>query len=532
MTESSHSAHRGFARATRSLIVGLLAFSSVVAVSSANAFNFYDVARRAKELSTEKYRAPTSSMPKELRDLKFTDYQQLKHKPEHYHWSDSKQGNFQLAFHPPGMYFDLPVRINEIDAEGVRQIKYNAEHFDFGQRKLDPKQLANLGFAGFKILFPLNDPKNRQDEVASFLGASYFRVVGKGQEYGISARGLAIDTAVPSGEEFSRFTEFWVSRPANSDKHIVVFALLDSPRATGAYRFTITPGEETTVDVKARLYLRAPVAKLGIATGTSMFLYGANQPSPALNFRPELHDSDGLAFHAGNGEWLWRPLNNPKRLSTSSFAMENPRGFGLQQRNRDFMRYQDLDDHYENRPTMWVEPEGNWGKGRVELIEIPTADETNDNIVAFWVPETQPKPGAAFDLDYKLRFTKQEAKLRDPKLAYVLQTLRSAGENKGTDLIRRPDGTTAFMVDFTSPATAKPKDPPLPVSLAFSTNGNADVVENSLRRNPATNGWRVTIRIRVKDATKPVEMRAALMNDQKAVSETWSYQVPANDTAE
>src|SRR5690606_27976669 len=189
----------------------------------------------------------------------------------------------------------------------------------------------------------------------------------KDQVYGVSARGLAIDTAVPSGEEFPRFREFWIARPANSDKHLVVYALLDSPRATGAYRFTIIPGEDTTVEVRSRIYLRAPVTKLGIAPMTSMYLYGSAQPSGTQNFRPELHDSDGLAFHAGNGEWLWRPLNNPRRLANSSFLVENPRGFGLQQRGRDFRQYEDLDERYDLRPTLWVEPRGDWGKGRIEL---------------------------------------------------------------------------------------------------------------------------------------------------------------------
>jgi glucans biosynthesis protein len=531
VTESSTIAHRAYARLTRSFIVGLLAVSGAVSATSAHAFNFYDVARKAKELSNEKFKAPTSALPRELRDLKFADYQQIQLKREKYHWADNKSP-FELVFHHQGMYFDLPIKINEVDAEGVREIKYDPNNFDFGPRKPDAKALNNLGFAGFKVLYPLNNSKKPDDEIASFLGASYFRVVGKGQQYGISARGLAIDTAVPSGEEFPRFREFWVSRPANADKHIVIYALLDSPRATGAFRFTINPGEDTTVDVKSRVYLRAPVAKLGIAPMASMFLYGSNQPTTASNFRPELHDSDGLAFHAGNGEWLWRPLNNPRRLSTSSFGMENPKGFGLQQRGREFSRYEDIDDRYETRPSLWVEPSGNWGKGRVELIEIPTADETNDNIVAFWVPENQPKPGAALDLDYTLRFTRNETKLQDPKLARVVQTLRSAGELKGADLIRRADGSLALMIDFTAPATARKNDPPVPVSLSFSNNGNADVMENSLRRNPVTGGWRVTLRLKVKDPTKPVEMRAALVNGQTQVSETWSYQLPANETAE
>ncbi len=531
MTDSSLSSPRVRSFAARMLLPALALSAGLLAAAPASAFDFFDVARRAKELAGEKYKAPTSQLPKELRDLKYAEYQQIQPKRDKYLWADGRTA-FQIAFHHQGMAFDLPVKINEIDAEGVREIKYDPADFDFGPRQVDAKLLRGLGFAGFRVLYPLNDPAKRDDELASFLGASYFRVVGKGQVYGVSARGLAIDTAVPSGEEFPRFREFWIARPANSDKHIVIYALLDSPRATGAYRFTITPGEDSLVEVRSRVYLRAPVAKLGIASMASMYLYGAAQPSGTANYRPELHDSDGLAFHAGNGEWLWRPLNNPRRLANSSFMVENPRGFGLQQRARDFRQYEDLDDRYDLRPTLWVEPAGNWGKGRVELVEIPTADETNDNIVAFWVPEHQPKPGTALEMNYTLRWTRNEAGLQDPKLARVLQTRRSVGETRGTDLIRRPDGSTAFLIDFSAPAPAKPKDPPLPVSLNFSTGGNADVLENSLRRNPVTGGWRVTLRIKVKDPTKPVEMRAGLVNGQNAVSETWSYQLPGYETGE
>src|SRR5690606_3042367 len=193
------------------------------------------------------------------------------------------------------------------------------------------------------VLYPLNK-KDKQDELITLLGASYFRVVGKDQVYGLSARGLAIDTALPSGEEFPRFTEFWVERPQADRGNLLIYALLDSPRATGAYRMVVTPGKDSTVDVQARVYLREPVEKLGIAPLTSMYLFGANQPSSQLNYRPQLHDSEGLAIHTGDDEWIWRPLNNPKRLAISSYAVENPKGFGLLQRTRDFDRYEDLDD--------------------------------------------------------------------------------------------------------------------------------------------------------------------------------------------
>src|SRR5690606_33516492 len=230
----------------------------------------------------------------------------------------------------------------EVDAQGVRQVPFDPAQFDYGSLQLDPNMLQNLGLAGIRVLNAINDPRKREDEIASFLGATYFRMVGRGQVYGASARGLAIDTAQPSGEQFPRFTEFWVARPSQGDDFLNVYALLDSPSVTGAYRFVIRPGEDTVADVRAQLYFRDGVGKLGIAPLTSMFLYGANQPPATPNFRPEIHDSDGLAIRSGSGEHIWRPLNNPRRLSVSSFQVEQLRGFGLMQRARSFSRYEDL----------------------------------------------------------------------------------------------------------------------------------------------------------------------------------------------
>ncbi len=306
------------------------------------------------------------------------------------------------------MHFDTPVKINEVTANTVQEIKYDPTRFDFGDVKFDPKSTEQLGYAGFRVLYPINKA-DKQDEIMTMLGASYFRVVGKGQSYGLSARGMAIDTALPSGEEFPRFTEFWIEQPKPGDKQLVIFALLDSPRATGAYRLTLRPGSDTIVDVKSQMFLRDKVSKLGVAPLTSMFLFGANQPSKVLNYRRELHDSSGLSIHAGNGEWIWRPLNNPKHLSVSNFSVENPRGFGLLQRGRDFSHYEDLDDHYDKRPSAWIEPKGDWGKGSVDLVEIPTADETNDNIVAFWSPAKLPEAGSAAGRRYRLHWTMDEA---------------------------------------------------------------------------------------------------------------------------
>ena len=474
------------------------------------AFSLDDVSAKAKELAGQKYEAPRSNLPNEFREMKFADYQKIRFRNEKAEWADQNTP-FKLSFYHQGMHFDTPVKINEVTAESVNEIKYDPSRFDFGDVKFDPKATEQLGYAGFRVLYPINKA-DKQDEIMTMLGASYFRVVGKGQSYGLSARGMAIDTALPSGEEFPRFTEFWIERPKPGEKQLVIFALLDSPRATGAYRLTLRPGTDTIVDVKSQMYLRDKVSKLGVAPLTSMYLFGANQPSKVLNYRRELHDSSGLSIHAGNGEWIWRPLNNPKHLSVSNFTVENPRGFGLLQRGRDFSHYEDLDDNYDKRPSAWIEPEGDWGKGTVNLVEIPTADETNDNIVAFWSPAELPEVGKPLDVAYRLHWTMDEKALHPADSAWVKQTLRSTGDVKQSNLIRQPDGSVAYLVDFEGPSLkALPSD--APVRSQVSVGDNAEVVENSVRYNEHTKGWRLTLRMKIKDAGKPTEMRAALVQD-------------------
>lgn len=474
------------------------------------AFSLDDVSAKAKELAGQKYEAPRSNLPNEFREMKFADYQKIRFRNEKAEWADQNTP-FKLSFYHQGMHFDTPVKINEVTADNVQEIKYDPTRFDFGDVKFDPKATEQLGYAGFRVLYPINKG-DKQDEILTMLGASYFRVVGKDQVYGLSARGMAIDTALPSGEEFPRFTEFWIERPKPGDKHLVIFALLDSPRATGAYRLILRPGTDTVVDVKSQMFLRDKVSKLGVAPLTSMFLFGANQPSKVLNYRRELHDSSGLSIHAGNGEWIWRPLNNPKHLSVSNFTVENPRGFGLLQRGRNFSHYEDLDDNYDKRPSAWIEPEGDWGKGSVDLVEIPTADETNDNIVAFWSPEKLPEVGQPLDVAYRLHWTLDDAAFHSPDSAWVKQTLRSTGDVKQSNLIRQPDGSVAYLVDFEGPSLKK-LPPDAPVRSQVSVGDNAELVENSVRYNAHTKGWRLTLRMKIKDAGKPTEMRAALVQD-------------------
>ena len=483
----------------------------------AGAFGFDDVDRRAKELAAAAYARPAATLPAELKDLGYDQYRDIRFKRNRFLWSDAKLP-FEIAFFHQGWFYELPVKIHEVAGDEVREIAFDAQAFDYGQNKLDPAKMRGLGFAGFRVHYPLHT-RRYKDEVLVFLGASYFRALGRTQRYGLSARGLALDTAAASGEEFPRFSEFWIQRPAAKEGELTIYALLDSRRATGAYRFVLKPGRETVIEVKSRLYLREKVGKIGIAPLTSMFLFGENQRSAREDYRPEVHDSDGLSIQAANGEWIWRPLVNPRRLLVTAFATVNPAGFGLMQRDRRFRGYEDLEARYEMRPSAWVEPKGQWGAGRVELVQIPSPDETNDNIVAYWVPDQGPAPGQPLDFEYNLRWQKlSEAR---PPLAWVAQT------RKGLGYARKADNTLGFVVDFQGEALRK-LPPDARVRVVVSTDANAQILEQDVYRNPATEGWRMVLRLRRLDDAKPVELRGHLRTNNETLSETWSYVLPGN----
>ena len=482
----------------------------------ASAFDFQDVAQRAKQLASESFKKPDVALPPELRALDYEHYHQIRYKKDRTLWHDAKVP-FNVDFFPPGWHFDQPVKINEVTAQGVREIRFDPNDFDYGTNKIDAGKLRGLGFAGFRVRFPVNSATHK-DEVLSFLGASYFRALGKGQRYGLSARALAIDTALGTGEEFPRFVEFWVLRPQPSDKQLIIYGLLDSPRASGAYRFVLQPGADTVMDVTARLYLRSPVGKLGLAPLTSMFYFGRGQHPDSDDFRPSVHDSDGLSIHMGNDEWIWRPLSNPKRLLVTSFGTTNPFGFGLMQRERDFSDYEDPVLRYELRPSAWVEPKGQWGAGRVELVQIPTPDETNDNIVAYWVPDKQPAPKTAYDFSYRILWQKNKD-TRPPEL-WVAQTLLGRGYTHA------PDGSISLAIDFAGNPPPDTNTAELKPEAMVSVDPNGKLLEQKLIRNDAMGGWRLSLRLQRIDANKPVELRASLRSDNKGISETWSYILP------
>jgi periplasmic glucans biosynthesis protein len=484
------------------------------------AVDFGQVMQMAGELAGRPHKPAPVSAPEELRKLTFQQHQSIRMKPDRALWHRART-QFEVSFVHMGMSFDRPVIINEVSADGVRRIEFDSRAFDYGDLKLGALDGAGSGFAGFRVHFPLHG-KERKDEVLVFAGASYFRALAEGLRYGLAARGLAIDTGEASGEEFPRFVEFWVNRPAPGDQQLVIHALLDSRRVTGAYRFVLKPGAPTRMEVRARLFLREKVSKLGIAPFTSMFFYGENQPPPSGSARPEVHDSDGLSVQSRTGEWLWRPLLNPRRLLITSFVLTDPVGFGLMQRDRTFRSYEDLDARFDLKPSAWVVPKGKWGDGRVELVQIPSPDETNDNIVAYWIPAIQPQPRKPWDIEYELLWGRP-ASLPAPSVR-VTQTRRLApmpAERKDKGAERN----IVLVVDF-EPLDPDRVPPDLNPTWNVSSGDNGEILERTLRRHEATGGWRASVRIRQQDDKRPIELRGQLNAGSHVLSEVWSYIVP------
>ena len=355
----------------------------------------------------------------------------------------------------------------------------------------------------------------------AFLGASYFKAIGENQRFGVTGRSVAIDTGLSSGEQMPHFTRYWVVKPSLGDRYLILYALLDSPSVTGAYRFVLRPGEDTLVDVQSRLFMRDSVHKLGIAPLASMFYYGSAQPLGHDNFRPAMHTSDGLLVSDDKGSWTWQPLLNPRRLSINDYEMQRLTGFGLMQRDHDFTHYQDVDERYDQRPSVWVEPIQNWGAGKVQLIQIPSPDETNDNVVAFWQPQTQPSKGQSYDFNYRMTFTTNESRFYSKELAWVDSTYRSEGEIKQGDTSRKSDGTVAYIIDFRGD-NLKSMDAHTVVTADVTPSDNVEVVSSAVDRQPVIDGYRLTLKLRVKDVSKSQDVRAFIKDGTgHRLSETW-----------
>jgi periplasmic glucans biosynthesis protein len=485
----------------------IYAVAALAAHAAEGNFDFEMLRYRAKVLSESAYVPPANRVPEWLLHLNYDEHRLIRFDPEHSWWR--RDGlPFQLQFFHPGFLLNRTVQISEIDEGEARLIAFDRKMFDYDRlktRELPP----TMGFAGFRILYPLNKPN---DELGAFQGASYFRMLCQKTIYGLSARGLALNTAEPGGEEFPTFTDFWIERPAPNAKSLTVYALLDSPSVAGAYRFVITPGADTVMLVKGALFFRRPVKTIGLAPLTSMFWHGENTNEVTDDFRPEVHDSDGLMVFTGAGEWLWRPLTNPGAVRIAAFGDEKPRGFGLLQRDRNFENYQDLEAAYHIRPSAWIEPLGNWGRGSVRLVEIPTPNETNDNIVAFWSPDELPPAGEPLVFEYRLHWFLDQV---HPPAGYAVSTRHGRTKTHEADLER-------FMVDFAGPYLSNQGADPAIESVVTVGTG-ATLTHSIVQKNPYNGTWRAAFSIRPDGSGRPVELRCFLRKAPHVLTETWTY---------
>jgi glucans biosynthesis protein len=337
-------------------------------------------------------------------------------------------------------------------------------------------------------------------------------------QFGQSARGLAVDCGLGRPEEFPVFKAFWFERPARNAGTLTVYALLDSPSIAGAYRFDIRPGSTLVMDVDAALYPRKAIERLGIAPLTSMFQYGENDRRAADDWRPEIHDTDGLAMRTGAGEWIWRPLANPAALHFNAYLDENPGGFGLLQRDRDFDHSQDDGAFYDRRPSVWVEPRGRWGKGSVQLVELPTEDETFDNIVAFWNPEQKPQPGQELLYSYRLHWGSRMP-FSNP-LGHVVATRTGLGGIIGQ---KRMHYSRRFAIDFAGGGLSKLGRDAKVEPVITASRGEVQIT--SARPLHAVQGYRAMFDLKpAGDDAAPVDLRVHLEAAGRRITETWNYQ--------
>ena len=481
---------------------------------------------RAEALADRPYHPPPETLPGELEALGYDAYRSLRYRPDAALWRGLS--DFEIQFFHPGFLYTTPVRIHEVTEEGISAVPFDPRAFaeDSGE-PVEPRDveaeaaISDLDWAGFRVHFPLNDPQVR-DEVAIFLGASYFRLLGQGHAHGLSGRGLAVDTSGEADEEFPEFREFWLVRPAREDDRLLLFALLDGPSVTGAYRFDLVPGDPTIMEVDARLFARRQVEVMGIAPLTSMFLFDEATGPAFDDFRPRVHDSDGLLMWTRAGEWIWRPLSNGPGLQVTSLQDTDPRGFGLVQRERRFDRYLDLEAHYHRRPSLWVEPlGGDWDAGGVELVEIPTESEFHDNIVAYWAMETPLPAGERASFRYRLRTF--DDKLEEEELGRMAR-YRVAWDALPGQADPPSRSQRRIVVDFHGGALEE-----------FGADGRGwesveaelgvsqgEVSGLRLEPLPGGRGMRATFHL-VPNGSAPADLRLFLHHDWERLTETWSY---------
>lgn len=496
-------------------MVGLAAGSG-----AAYGFGYRTVFKVAQKLSLQPYK-PMIKLPPRLRppNLSYSTYQDIRFRPGRRIWLHSGR-NFNVMLMPEGLYYDRPIRIHLVEKGHVRDLKFHRNWFTYPSSSFEARLPHGYGYAGIELTYPLN-PKDPYNIFLVFAGASYLRGVGRGQHFGLSARGIAIDTGLAGTEPFPRFSQFWLVRPAKGAHTMVLYALLNGHSVTGAYRFRVRPGKNLQLEVKATLFFRSRPRRLGLAPLTSMFFYGRNTARPAAAWRPAVHDSAGLAIHNGDGEWLWRPLINPKTVTTSSFEVQRLKGFGLIQRPRVFSTYEDLQARYDLRPNAWVTPMGKWPKGRVVLVELPESSETEDNVAAFYQPSSEPVPGRPVALRYKLTFGGDS--VGHPPAGLASATFVGAGLNPGQEG-RKGACAVRFVVNFTGRELANKRSG---VKADVSDIRPGRISDVHLRRGQPFGGWQLSFLARPRSG-EPLDLRAYLTAGGDTLTDTWTYLLPAN----
>ena len=483
------------------------------APNGASGFSHDDVLRRARELASVPQGAPPA-LPEPLAKLDQDAWRDIRFRPERALLSSSNSA-FRLQTYHLGAHFRRPVTVNVIRDGIATPMPYAANLFDYGGVKFEKPLPVNLGFAGFRLLYPLNDPRVF-DEAISFLGNNAFRFLGRGQRQGGKTWGLAAPLG-GAAEAAPFFREFWIETPEPGVDRVTIHALLDGEEATGAYRFDLTPGVDATLDVNLTLFARKAGVKVGIAPLGAMFYLGENDRRGQKDYRPEAHDADGLLIQTGAGEWLWRPLRNPSATGVSAFMGHDARGFGLMQRDRNFDHYQDLDLAYEQRPSYWVEPLGAWGEGHVELVEKPGADESANNVMASWVPTLAPEPGKPFTFGYRVTATLDKARLTPGGRAintYQTQALTPGAKEAAPPNARR------FLIDFAGGDLPFFLTDPSAVEVV-ATASNGRILRAFITPNPHVKGFRAGLDVQLEPG-QTADLRVSLRNGSRALTETWT----------
>lgn len=477
-------------------------------------FDFARLKGLARTRAAERYVRESPHLPPTLAALDWDHWQAIRFRDERSLWARDAL-RFQVRFAHLGLRVDKPVRMYEVVNGTAHEIAFDAGMFDYRHSGLKGADLpASLGFGGLRILHHTDWTR----DCAVFQGASYFRAVDGDLQYGMSQRGLAVNCGLPQPEEFPDFVAFYLERPAPDSSRLTLYGLLDSPSVSGAYRFVIDAGDTLVMDVDAALYPRRAIERLGIAPGTSMFLCGSNDRRVADDWRPQIHDSDGLQISTGVGEWLWRPLVNPSAVRVNSYLDDSPRGFGLMQRERQFIEYQDDGVYYDRRPGVWVEPKASWHKGAVMLVEIPTVDETADNIVAFWTPAEPPQPNREYLFGYRLYWCRDNP--RAPAIATVRATRTGVGGVVGQ---KRTHFSWRFVADFAGGLLAGLGEQAHVTPVISASRGRIELP--SARRLVPLGEWRAMFDLALSDeSVEPVDLRLYLALDGQALSETWEYQ--------